>query len=115
MTSIVDSKEVGLVAGLKLFHFFLGSGDLHDRLWRDDLEVCVHYLPAAALEQAGPNFKPGGYAFRINHPWLAKIINWKYDLKIRKMNHKCMSGGRNAKSIARFKLYRLLPLRMLEQ
>ena len=45
MTLKVDSKEVGLVAGLNLFHFFLGSRDLHYRLWQDDLELCIQNSP----------------------------------------------------------------------
>jgi SAM-dependent methyltransferase len=47
MARKVDSKEVGLVAGLNLFHFFLGSRDLHYGLWQDDLEVCIQNLPEA--------------------------------------------------------------------
>ena len=47
MDNKVDSKEVGLVAGLNLFHFFLGSRDLHYGLWQDDLEVCIQNLPEA--------------------------------------------------------------------
>ena len=47
MTSKVDSKEVGLVAGLNLFHFFLGTRDLHYGLWGDDLEVNIRNLPLA--------------------------------------------------------------------
>ena len=47
MTAKVDSKEVGLVAGLNLFHFFLGSRDLHYGFWQDDLEVCIQNLPEA--------------------------------------------------------------------
>ncbi len=47
MTSKVDSKEVGLVAGLNLFHFFLGTRDLHYGLWQDDLEVSIRNLPQA--------------------------------------------------------------------
>ncbi len=43
----VDSKEVGLVAGLNLFNFFLGTKDLHYGLWEDDLEVKVQNLPEA--------------------------------------------------------------------
>jgi len=43
----VDSKEVGLVAGLNLFNFFLGTKDLHYGLWGDDLEVKVQNLPEA--------------------------------------------------------------------
>ena len=46
-TPKVDSKEVGLVAGLNLFHFFLGTRDLHYGLWDDDLEVCIQNLPEA--------------------------------------------------------------------
>ena len=277
MTSKVDSKEVGLVAGLNLFHFFLGSRDLHYGLWQDDLEVCIQNLPRAqkrysdfllshipegvervldvgcgaggvatellargyhvegvspspllseaARKQAGADFrihqgrfedvsfgddekfdlvlfsesfqyidldtvlldaqqrlKPGGYvlicdffktnepgksviggghpidkfraaldasglelledkditretapnldivdqmgrelllptfrligyAFGSNHPWLAKILRWKYDKKIRKIHRKYLSGERNAESFARYKVYRLLLLR----
>ncbi len=47
MTSKVDSKEIGLVAGLNLFHFFLGTRDLHYGLWGDDLEVNIRNLPLA--------------------------------------------------------------------
>ncbi len=47
MPEKVDSKEVGLVAGLNLLHFFLGTRDLHYGLWQDDLEVCVQNLPEA--------------------------------------------------------------------
>ncbi len=47
MTGKVDSKEVGLVAGLNLFHFFLGTRDLHYGLWSDDLEVNIRNLPQA--------------------------------------------------------------------
>jgi len=43
----VDSKEIGLVAGLNLFNFFLGTKDLHYGLWGDDLEVKVQNLPEA--------------------------------------------------------------------
>lgn len=47
MSAKVDSKEVGLVAGLNLFNFFLGTRDLHYGLWQDDLEVCIQNLPEA--------------------------------------------------------------------
>ena len=47
MTAKVDSKEVGLVAGLNVLHFFLGTRDLHYGLWQDDLEVCIQNLPEA--------------------------------------------------------------------
>ena len=43
----VDSKEVGLIAGLNLFNFFLGTKDLHYGLWNEDLEVKVQNLPEA--------------------------------------------------------------------
>lgn len=46
-TPKVDSKEVGLVAGLNLFNFFLGTRDLHYGLWGDDLEVTIQNLPEA--------------------------------------------------------------------
>jgi SAM-dependent methyltransferase len=281
MTAKVDSREVGLVAGLNLFHFFLGTRDLHYGLWQEDLEVCVQNLPEAqrrysnflishipegvrrvldvgcgaggvatellargyevegvspspllseaARQQAGSDFKihqgrfedvtfsdaetfdlvmfsesfqyitldtvlrdaqqrlkPGGYvlicdffktnepgksviggghpidkfraalqssglelledkditretapnldivdqmgrelllptfkligyAFGSNHPWLAKFLRWKYQRKIRKINHKYLSGERNGESFARYKVYRLLLLRKPEQ
>ena len=47
MTSKVDTKEVGLVAGLNLLQFFVGTRDLHYGLWQDDLEVCIQNLPQA--------------------------------------------------------------------
>ncbi|MCP4471386.1 MAG: class I SAM-dependent methyltransferase [Gammaproteobacteria bacterium] len=281
MTSKVDSKEVGLVAGLNLFHFFLGSRDLHYGLWEDDLELCIQNLPEAqkrysnfllshipdgvkrvldvgcgaggvatellargyqvegvspspllseaARQQAGAGFKihqgrfedvsfgedekfdlvmfsesfqyialdrvfgdaqrrlnPGGhvlicdffktnasgrsviggghpidkfhdalrasgmelledkditretapnldlvgqmgrelllptfnligYAFSSNHPWLAKILHWKYQKRIRKIQRKYTSGERNGENFARFKVYRLLLLRKPEK
>lgn len=43
----VDSKEVGLVAGLNLFNFFLGTKDLHYGLWEEGLEVDIRNLPEA--------------------------------------------------------------------
>ncbi len=43
----VDSREVGLVAGLNLFNFFLGTKDLHYGLWSDDLPLTVQNLPQA--------------------------------------------------------------------
>ncbi|TNF90082.1 MAG: class I SAM-dependent methyltransferase [Gammaproteobacteria bacterium] len=47
MTAKVDSREVGLVAGLNVLNFFLGTRDLHYGLWQDDLEVCIQNLPEA--------------------------------------------------------------------
>ncbi len=280
MASKVDSKEVGLVAGLNLFHFFLGSKDLHYGFWQDDLEVCIQNLPRAqkcysdflighipegvsrvldvgcgaggvaseliergyrvegvspspllseaAQKQAGTGFRihhgrfediefdnddkfdlvlfsesfqyiplnhvlenakrrlnPGGYvlicdffktgapgrsviggghpidkfratlatsglevledkditretapnldivnamgrdlflptfrligyAFDSNHPWLAKLFRWKYQKKIRKITRKYLSGERSGENFARFKVYRLLLLRVPE-
>ena len=280
MSSKVDSREVGLVAGLNLFNFFIGTRDLHYGYWQDDLDVCIQNLPEAqrryseflighippgverildvgcgagglasellargyrvegvspspllseaAQRQAGPGFKihqgrfedvdfgegdkfdlvmfsesfqyitldrvlgdamqrlhPGGhilicdffktgapgrsviggghpvekfdavlresgleivediditrqtapnldivdqmgrelfdptfrligYAFTSNHPWLAKLLRWKYRKKLDKINRKYLSGERNAKSFALHKVYRLLLLRKPE-
>lgn len=61
-----------------------------------------------------PTFKLIDYAFGQNHPWLAKLLRWKYRKKIRKLNRKYLAGGRNAESFARFKVYRLLLLRKPE-
>jgi SAM-dependent methyltransferase len=280
MTAKVDSKEVGLVAGLHLFNFFLGTRDLHYGLWQDDLEVCIQNLPEAqrrysdflighipqgvrrildvgcgagglasellargfevegvspspllseaarqqagegfkihqgrfedinfgpdekfdlvlfsesfqyitlasvfenarrrlkpggyvlicdffktgapgksviggghpikkfmtALEKSGlevlrdeditretapnldivnqmgrelfyPTFKLIGYAFGSNHPWLAKLIRWKYQKKINKINRKYLSGERNSENFALHKVYRLFLLHAAE-
>jgi len=281
MTAKVDSKEVGLVAGLNLFNFFLGTRDLHYGLWTDDLEVCIQNLPTAqqryseflishipegvkrildvgcgagglasellkrgyevegvspspllseaAQQQAGEGFKihhgrfedvsfdddekfdlvmfsesfqyitldsvfenarrrlnPGGhvmicdffktgapgrsviggghpikkfiptleqsglqvlvdkditretapnldivdqmgrelfyptfqlvgYAFDSNHPWLSKLLRWKYQKKLKKINRKYLSGQRNGASFALHKVYRLFLLRVPEE
>jgi len=277
MSSKVDSREVGLIAGLNLFNFFIGTRDLHYGFWQDDLEVCIQNLPEAqrrysnflighippgverildvgcgagglasellargfrvegvspspllteaAQRQAGAGFRihqgrfedvsfadddrfdlvmfsesfqyitlervladamqrlnPGGhilicdffktgapgrsviggghpvdkfdaalqksglevvediditretapnldivdqmgrelfhptfqligYAFASNHPWLAKLLRWKYRKKLNKINRKYLSGERNAASFATHKIYRLLLLR----
>ena len=62
-----------------------------------------------------PTFKLIGYAFSSNHPWLAKIIAWKYAKKIRKIHRKYTSGERNGASFARHKVYRLLLLKVPEE
>jgi hypothetical protein len=62
-----------------------------------------------------PTFNLIDYAFNRNHPWLAKLIRWKYDRKIRKIHRNYLSGERNAESFVRFKVYRFLLLRMPEQ
>ena len=62
-----------------------------------------------------PSFNLIGYAFSSNHPWLAKLIRWKYARKIRKIRRKYLSGERNAESFARFQVHRFLLLRMPEQ
>jgi len=281
MNAKVDSREVGLVAGLNLFNFFLGTRDLHYGFWEDDLEVCIQNLPEAqkrysdflighipegvqrildvgcgaggvatellargykvegvspspllseaaqqqagdsfrihhgrfedvsfeddekfdlvlfsesfqyitldtALEKAGqllgpggyvlicdffktnaagksviggghpidkfmgaldrsglevledkditqqtapnldivnqmgqelllPTFRLVGYAFDRNHPWLSRILRWKYRKKIRKIDRKYLSGERSGENFARYKVYRLLLLRKPEQ
>ena len=76
-----------------------------------NLDVVDHM----ARELILPIFKLIGYAFGSKHPWLAKIISWKYDRRIRKMQPKYMSGERNGESFSRFKVDRLLLLRMPEQ
>jgi len=62
-----------------------------------------------------PTFKLVGYAFGTNHPWLARLLRWKYQKKIRKIDRKYLRGERNGKSFARSKVYRLLLLRKPEQ
>jgi len=63
-TPKVDSKEVGLVAGLNLFHFFLGTRDLHYGLWDEDLEVCIQNLPRA--QQAYSDYLIGHIPADVN-------------------------------------------------
>ena len=58
-----------------------------------------------------PTFKLIGYAFDSNHPWLAKLVRWKYRRRLDKIHRKYLSGERNAESFARHKVYRLLLLR----
>jgi len=65
---------------------------LHYGLWGDDLEVSIH-----------------------NHSWPAKMIRWKYAGMIRKIDRRYQSGGHTAERFARYKIYRLLLLRMPEQ
>jgi len=58
-----------------------------------------------------PTLRLAGYAFVQNHPWLAKVLRWKYRKKISKISKKYSGGERNAENFARFKVYRLLLLR----
>jgi hypothetical protein len=105
MTSIVDTQEVSLVAGLKLLHFFLGTRDLHYGQWGDDLEVSIPKLPEAQKRN---------FDFLIGH--IAEGIKPALDVC-------CGAGGVTlkllargyAESFVRFKVYRLLLLRMPEQ
>jgi hypothetical protein len=76
-----------------------------------NLDVVDHM----ARELILPIFKLIGYAFGSKYSWLTKIISWKYDRKIRKIQRKYMSGERNGESLSRFKVDRLLLLRMPEQ
>jgi hypothetical protein len=105
MTLIVDSLEVGLVAGLNLFHFFLGTRDLHYGRWGDDLEVSIPKLPAVQKRYS---------EFLISHiPEGVKPV----------LDVGCGAGGvalkllarGYAESFARFKVYRMPLLRMPEQ
>lgn len=43
----VDSKEVGLVAGLYVLEYFVGAHDLHYGLWRDDIPLDVRNIARA--------------------------------------------------------------------
>ena len=83
----------------------------------EDIDITRETAPNLDLvDQMGrellyPTFNLIGYAFGSNHPWLAKILRWKYRKKLDKIYHKYLSGERNAQSFARHKVYRLLLLR----
>jgi SAM-dependent methyltransferase len=61
-----------------------------------------------------PTFKLISYTLDQNYPWLARLLRWKYDKKIKKINRKYLSGERNSESFARSKVYRLLLLKKPE-
>ena len=61
-----------------------------------------------------PTFDLIGYAFRSNHPWLAKIFQWKYQKKIKKIHEKYTSGKRNGAAFATHKIYKLYLLKSTE-
>ncbi len=83
----------------------------------EDIDITAQTAPNLDLvEQMGrellqPTFRLIGYAFSSNHPWLARLLGWKYRKKLDKINYKYLSGERNAKSFALHKVYRLLLLR----
>ena len=62
-----------------------------------------------------PTFDLVGYAFRENHPWLAKIFQWKFKKKIRKIHNKYTSGKRNGEAFALHKIYKLYLLQLAEK
>lgn len=47
---------------------------------------------------------------RTNWPWLAKLIEWKFQKKITKMERKYFSGLKSGENFATFKSYRLIVL-----
>jgi SAM-dependent methyltransferase len=83
----------------------------------EDIDITRETAPNLDLvDQMGrelfyPTFKLIGYAFGSNHPWLAKLLAWKYRRKIDKIHRKYLAGERNAKSFALHKVYRLLLLK----
>jgi SAM-dependent methyltransferase len=87
----------------------------------EDKDITRETAPNLDLvEQMGrelllPTFKLIGYTFSSNHPWLAKLVRWKYAKKIRKIERKYTSGARNGESFALHKVYRLLLLRVPEE
>ncbi len=57
-----------------------------------------------------PTFNLIGYAFKSNHPWIAKIFRWKFRKKLDKLNYKYLSGERSAAAFAKHKIYKLFLL-----
>jgi hypothetical protein len=86
----------------------------------EDKDITRETAPNLDLvEQMGrelllPGCKLIGYAFGSNHPWLARLLRWKYAKKIRRIERKYTSGKRNGASFALHKVYRLLLLRVPE-
>ena len=84
----------------------------------EDIDITRETAPNLDLvDQMGrellhPTFRLIGYAFSSNHPWLARLLQWKYRKKLEKINRKYLSGERNAKSFALHKVYRLLLLKL---
>jgi len=61
-----------------------------------------------------PTMKLIGYTFRNNRPWLSKLFTWKFRKKLDKIDYKYLSGERNAKSFAKYKIYKLFLLQKPE-
>jgi len=61
-----------------------------------------------------PTFELIGYAFRSNHPWLAKLFHWKFKKKINKIHNKYTSGKRNGAAFAKHKIYKFYLLKLAE-
>jgi len=86
----------------------------------EDIDITAQTAPNLDLvDQMGrellhPTLRLVGYAFASNHPWLAKLIQWKYRRRLDKINRKYLSGERNARSFALHKVYRLLLLKRPE-
>lgn len=122
MTSKVDSREVSLVAGYNLINYFLGARALRQSGLEvlEDRDITRETAPNLDIvDQMGrdlimPTFKLISYTLDQNYPWLARLLRWKYDKKIKKINRKYLSGERNSESFARSKVYRLLLLKKPE-
>lgn len=85
-----------------------------------DIDITAETAPnldiVAQMEQELflPTAELVGYAFDRNHPWLSRLLRWKYRKKLRKIRRKYLSGERNGEHFARHKMYRLLLLRLPE-
>ncbi len=83
----------------------------------EDIDITAETAPNLDLvAQMGeklflPTAELVGYAFDRNHPWLARLVRWKYQKKLRKIRRKYLSGERNGENFARHKVYRMLLLR----
>jgi len=83
-----------------------------------DIDITEQTAPNLDLvDQMGrelilPTMKLIGYTFKANRPWLSKIFSWKFRKKLDKIDYKYLSGERNAKAFADYKIYKFYLLQL---
>ena len=117
----INAAGKSMIGGGHPIDKFMGALDRSGLELLEDKDITQQTAPNLDIvNQMGqelllPTFKLVGYAFDRNHPWLSRILRWKYRKKLRKINRKYLSGERSGENFARYKVYRLLLLRKPEQ
>jgi SAM-dependent methyltransferase len=81
----------------------------------DGIAPTFDMLDAAYREAIQPAYELIRSRLEAKHPWLMKIVKWKFKKQMRRYEDKHFSGRRNGLNFKKYKAYRLLLYRSVEQ